>query len=130
MKNEILRAFNEWQGENDLTEQDFNEFVVDNERTPYEIDNILNQTKVINFDYTTWLCDQNSDDVIIQVSVYLKGSMSLTIESYSEVPFTDLDSCVAFIENTNKFVEMALKITDYTDVSGEKTQIIIDHNTN
>ena len=131
IRDNILKGFEGWLGE-DGTEQEFNSYlesVRNGEDSIAEIDNILNNTKGLDFDYVTWLCDRNSNDIVIQISVYIKGGMSLTIESMNELPFKDLDSCADWILKTNPRIN-ELRITDYTDVGGEKTQIIIDHNIN
>jgi len=132
MKENILKAFSEWTGD-DKTEKDFNEYMQKmiyewgGDSEPLEIDNIINNVPNTKFEYTTWLCDRNSDDFVIHISVALKGGYSLMIDNMAEIPFETLLGCIKWIEKTNKRVD-DLRITNYPDIGGDKTQIIIDHN--
>jgi hypothetical protein len=125
MENNILNAYKNWMAEDEATVEDFNEWLREAEAT--EIDRVINDTAGINFEYCTWFCDANSDDIVIQLSVDLKGGYALVTDSYCSTPFSTLEECADFLEKTNKRLE-SFRISNYTDVAGEETQIIIDHN--
>lgn len=131
IESEILKSFNKYTG-NNATEEDFNTWFQELEENmqeiqAFEVDNIINNIPEVKFDYVTWLCDQNSDDIIVQITYSLKGGMSLIIDSFSEVPFYNLKTCKDFIDKMHKKID-DMRITNYTDIGGDKTQIIIDHN--